>query len=239
MKLIFAGDSITEGITGDSYLKLFQKKDPRHTCVNLGLGGDTMIGITDRLIKYLRKHDDAQGVFIQAGHNDIILPSFRERPVPFRAFSAFLEKRGSVPTEESIQFRSLYARRIEEVMKLHRGPIMLMTLSCVNEDLKSETDRLRQIFNDEIRLIAKEFGLNLIDIGAAFNRELASGGQNYSTSTVRDVFIDGLLSKLPNGTSRISEMRDLKLTIDGVHLNRRGAELYERLVSEAVTALER
>ena len=198
-----------------------------------------MIGITGRLIKYLKKHRDAQGIFIQAGHNDIIIPSYRGKPVPFKAFSAFLEKRGSVPTEQSIQFRSLYARRIEEEMALYGGPLAVMTLSCVNEDPESETDRLRRIFNDEIRLIAKEFGLMLVDIGAAFDRELASGGHNYSSATVRDIFIGSLLSKLPNGSEKISERRDLKLTIDGVHLNGRGAELYERVVSETVTAMER
>ncbi len=241
MKILFAGDSITEGITGDSYLKLVQKEMPDLKAVNLGLGGDTMLGITSRLMKYLSKRAaaDLDALIIQAGHNDIILPSLEERSPSFRAFSALLEKRGSVPTEKSLRFRALYIERLREIRKLFSGPCAVMTLGCINEDPESETDTQRRTYNDEIRIAAQELGLELIDIGKEFDAVLSGGGKYYRTASVRDVLLDGLISRLPNGTMRISEMRNLQLTIDGVHLNSRGAEIYAGLITETIKKFER
>lgn len=39
MKLLLAGDSITEGKIGQNYLDLMRKKEPGLSMTNLGLGG--------------------------------------------------------------------------------------------------------------------------------------------------------------------------------------------------------
>lgn len=239
MKTVFAGDSITEGITGDSYLKLVQKRCPRIKAVNLGLGGDTLLGITGRLKKYLKKHDDVELLFLQAGHNDIILPSFMDQGASFRTFSLLLEKRGSVPVAESSRFGECFARQLQEIRSLYRGKFWVLTLSCVNEHPDSPTDRLRREYNSQIRAAVQGTDVRLIDVGRKFDLVLQDGGRDYRTRSVKDVLLDSLLAKLPNGSMSISEKRELELTIDGVHLNTRGAQLYAGLIAQAVETSEK
>jgi len=44
-------------------------------------------------------------------------------------------------------------------------------------------------------------------------------------------------SQTCTGADRISEKRSLHLTIDGVHINSAGAEIYRKVISEAIEKL--
>jgi len=237
MKLVFAGDSITEGSPGESYIRELRGRFPGLEFVNLGTGGDTMLGITRRLAAYLDAHDDADGVFIQAGHNDIILPSFRDRSAGLRALSSYLERRGSLPADDSVLFRRYYTEQLQEILRRFPKPLRVMTLSCVNEDPASPTDGLRRIYNREIRLAAGELNIPVVDIGEAVDAVLSGKGRWYETSSMGEMVLDGIRSRIPGGTDSISGKRKLVLTIDGVHLNRRGARLYAEVISRAVEEL--
>ena len=48
MKVLFLGDSITEGVPGVSYVELI-KKETTYECINRGKGGDTVSSLYRRV----------------------------------------------------------------------------------------------------------------------------------------------------------------------------------------------
>lgn len=70
MKLIFFGDSLTEGSYGGDYVAHIAKLRPRDTVINAGVGGDTIINLERRLADVIDQSPD--GVFVMVGGNDAI-----------------------------------------------------------------------------------------------------------------------------------------------------------------------
>ncbi|MDZ4670261.1 MAG: SGNH/GDSL hydrolase family protein [Phototrophicales bacterium] len=70
MKLIFLGDSLTEGSYGGSYLAHITKLRPNDTLINAGVGGDTVINLERRLDDVIDQSPD--GIFVMVGGNDAI-----------------------------------------------------------------------------------------------------------------------------------------------------------------------
>jgi lysophospholipase L1-like esterase len=70
MKLIFLGDSLTEGSYGGNYVAHIAKLRPQDTIINAGVGGDTVINLERRLDGVIDQSPD--GVFIMVGGNDAI-----------------------------------------------------------------------------------------------------------------------------------------------------------------------
>ena len=79
-KILFIGDSITEGQIGIGYVDIIQHYFPEFQCKNYGRGGDTISGIFKRLLKILKTHTENYDIIvIEAGHNDIFLPYVKKK----------------------------------------------------------------------------------------------------------------------------------------------------------------
>jgi len=70
MKIIFFGDSITEGMPGESFFNIVEKQQPDHELTNQGCGGDTIITLYYR-IQYFRLKESADISFVWVGVNDV------------------------------------------------------------------------------------------------------------------------------------------------------------------------
>gem|GEM_PF-2344286 len=237
MEIVFAGDSITKGAVGVNYLKLIEKDFPACRIINLGLGGDTAAGITRRLERCLAEHKRAAAVFLQAGHNDVLLPLFRRRAPGLRCLAALLEKRGSRAEGNPALFAGFFEKRLLETAEKFHGQIVLLTLSCVNEYMHSEAEAVRRELNENIRRIAGKHGFLLADVGAAFDDLLGNEGKDVEIRTLGDIAVSGYSSVSLSALRRLSRNRGLKLTIDGVHLNEQGAQVYRRSVSPVIELL--
>jgi lysophospholipase L1-like esterase len=71
MKIVFLGNSLTEGSYGGSYVKALRDKYPQHELINSGKGGNTVLNLLDRLENDALAHNP-DGVFVMAGGNDAI-----------------------------------------------------------------------------------------------------------------------------------------------------------------------
>lgn len=231
-RILFAGDSITKGDLGCSYLQLIAQHLPDYELINLGRDGDTVSGIMNRTIKHLKQDPAYDLIVLSAGHNDIILPSFMQKSKIHVSIVNNLKKKGSVAAEDYNEFVSTYSESIREVRQIVSTPIIITTLSCLNEDLSAPTNGQRFTFNEGIRNIAAQNNLYLADIAQEFNRVLKK-------CNCRDYFMDNLLesvlfdpwkSKTSKRAEKLSQKRLLNLTIDGIHLNPRGAEIYSKLL---------
>lgn len=70
MKLIFLGDSLTEGAYGGDYVAHIRTLRPHDTCINAGVGGDTVVNIAQRLDEVIAQKPDR--LFLMVGANDAI-----------------------------------------------------------------------------------------------------------------------------------------------------------------------
>lgn len=235
-RILFTGDSITEGRLGCSYMDLLRKQFPESEFVNLGQGGDTVSGIHKRTIKYLQKNKEYDLIVIEAGHNDIILPAFLQKSIIYGSIANKLIKKGSVPAENDINFISIYSMFIHDIQIITKTPIIITTLSTLNENLTSDTNIQRIRYNDGIRNIAAENNLFLAEIAQAFDSVLKSKNTKdyFMTDIMQSALLDPFRSKTTLGADKISRKRSLFLTIDGIHLNSQGADIYSKILTAAL-----
>lgn len=76
MKIVFFGDSLTQGTFGVSYVDRVAAAMPGHHFINAGVNGDTSLNLYRRVDQDVLAHQP-DGVFIMVGVNDAV--SFSER----------------------------------------------------------------------------------------------------------------------------------------------------------------
>ena len=234
MKLLIVGDSITEGVTGVGYIDFLMHAHPNLKITNLGLGGDTLIGITNRLVEHIKVSNQYDGIIIEAGHNDIILPYFEHGELPFKITARAIEARGSYPITDDEVFSNQYDSLLKLVKKMVDIPLYITTLSCIGEDLNMFTNKKREHYNHIIRNLAVLHHVTLIDVALKFEAYLSFAVTN--NYLMNDFFRAFVVDKSMSNTqlNYVSEERGLNLTIDGVHLNEKGARFYAEAIEEAI-----
>src|SRR5690606_24180086 len=97
----------------------------------------------------------------------------------------------------------------------------------------------RRSYNDVIRDVAIETGCALVDAGAVFDGYLRRcRTRNYfMNGFLNTVILDKFHCRLMGGPDQLSKKRGLHLTIDGVHLNSRGANLFRDETERQVKSL--
>jgi|WetSurMetagenome_2_1015567.scaffolds.fasta_scaffold387075_1 lysophospholipase L1-like esterase len=231
-KILIVGDSLTTGHAGVNYVNIIARANPSDQVLYHGQGGDTLAGISRRLL-LLIKRDTPDLVVIEAGTNDLLLPWFRTREAAWKNLAYRLKASGSVPAMDLPSFRAHYTETIEEINRF--GPrIIIMTISCLGEDLKSAINQQRKKYNNEIRRIAAMYGLLLADVGKAFDNILQAvpTPSDYLLNDFYSMFLDTLITTLNPGANPLSRQRGLVLTVDGVHLNQRGARIFAETIME-------
>lgn len=237
MKILVAGDSITEGITGVSYLEKLELLMPDCEFTNLGLGGDTIIGIGNRVLEHLKLNSDYDIIIIEGGHNDILLPVFEQQEFMFKMTAFTLRTRGSIPIKDPEIFKGTYLSTMKAIRKLSNAKLFVTTLSCINEDLEAITNIKRNLYNQKIRKLVTEFNegtsspqekITIIEIANVIDHYLK---EQIQTSYLLNNYFSAFIKDAHNHISEaaadaLSDERNLNLTIDGVHLNSKGANIF-------------
>lgn len=227
-RILFTGDSITRGRLGVGYLRLLGKRFPGYELVNLGRDGDTLLGIKARTLAHLAGSHSYDLLVIVAGHNDVILPAFEQRSFVHRAVARQTARRGSVPAPDYESFLSTYRAFVEAIRSGAGIPVVVTTLSCINEAPAGSTAERRRLYNHGIRDLAQEMAMGLADVGAEFDQVLGvrECRDYFLPNPAATVLFDTWKSRTVAGADALSAARRLHLTIDGVHLNSRGAHIY-------------
>jgi lysophospholipase L1-like esterase len=222
--ILFIGDSITEGKLGISFVDMIKQKYPDIHCHNEGHGGDTLREITTRLIRILKKGKyNYSTIVIEAGHNDILLPHLILRwPV--------LRNNWLTPVS---QIGIVLDHMLKTTISLTDAKIILTTLSCIGEIFGSQLNQQRRLVNDLITLIGYRYDAYIADVSSSFDKIiLNSTSSSYLMDNPINIVLDYFKSMKPVWADKISKKRNLKLTIDGGHLNSKGAKIYYREISE-------
>lgn len=240
MTVLLIGNSLTAGNLGIPYsrcLKLPENSPSENRIINQGLDGDTLLGVRNRLEAALET-ENPDVLVIQTGANDILLPEMDSRGGLWTPFVREMEKRGSIPTTEPEEFSELYTEMLKTAVShgVDIRCIICVTIPPIGEVLHSGRNRKREVYNREIRRVVEESGANLADVSSEFERilqKIETPSDWFFNSPV-DFTADVKEVRRGKGAMRLSEERGLYLTMDGAHLNEKGAELMGKVISAAI-----
>jgi lysophospholipase L1-like esterase len=235
LNIAFFGDSLTEGIVGASYFEILRNKLLQHELINYGKGGDTVMSLNRRL----RQIDMASPLdlgILWIGVNDVFVKTSWRFPL-------IKHLRGQPWAKSHIQFQEHYHSLLEFLQNKITRIITLPPL-LIGEDLDNawnkEVSALSQIIHD----ISLSYpNVDFIDLREHFIPLLTSEKViPYVPKTMFRVFWDALFPTTAEESEKDARARGLHFTVDGVHLNRTGAEkvadvLLERIHSKIFFAI--
>jgi lysophospholipase L1-like esterase len=237
-RILIIGDSLTAGVPGISYTLILRRTFPDdHFLIN-GLGGDTLAGAAQRARALLAK-TMPDVLVLEIGVNDLLIPHLAAQGGLWRAAIRLVEPWRGAPTPDGHDFRDLYARTVDEVRQGGVARIIVTTLTCLGENLSSPPNRQREALNAVIRgLVARE-NLLLADAGHAFDLVLQHlrDPSAYLLPHYACLLADVVTTRVETAADTLSRRRQLLLTTDGVHLNRRGAQLMAEAIAEQIRRL--
>jgi lysophospholipase L1-like esterase len=240
---LFAGDSLTEGTYGESYVERVaralagSRTAPAIELVNAGRGGDTVQALLNRIDEPLR-HYRPQWVILTVGTNDVWLPWLTAHSLGWRLWLFFRRlASGQTPTTDLDQFAAAYRALIDRARIIARARVLSCTVSPVGEQLSSPVNQRLARLNGVIKDVSATCQVPVADVWQAFVDEIASLPRP-------STYVPGewLFTRLDQrrlrtgGTSpdELSRRRRLLLTFDGLHLNSRGADLWANAVVAAL-----
>ncbi|HEU5347162.1 MAG TPA: GDSL-type esterase/lipase family protein [Ktedonobacterales bacterium] len=207
MRIVFLGDSLTEGVTGASYLRILGQRiasDPRLRdveLVNAGQGGDTILHLARRVASDVAPYvPDWVVVFV--GVNDFRTWYVR-RSFPTRANLGsgyyFLRRKHLWHAVTPRRYSDGLWALVDDLRARTQARIALCTPATASESRDTRAERMLDAYAGRVREVARERDCALIDVRAAFLAAEASleasGADGYH------------------------------LTCDGVHLSDAGAAL--------------
>lgn len=221
------GDSITVGRPGESYLKYIDSPRDYH---NHGCSGETLWGLSRRIDSFIsQSYDD---FIIEIGVNDILLPYLKDHSLAWNHKVQKLILRGSIPLEEVHDFKREYEKLI---WKLEDKNVKIISIPCIGEVLNSDLNQKVDEYNDSIQELCEKYHLRYID----FNKwqKMALGLSEFRSpyfisTSIYGLMFDSVLTTRLGLSDFISKIRRLVVTVDGVHLNKNGAQNLARLIQK-------
>ena len=227
MRIAFVGDSLTLGVPGCSYLDILRKRVRDHTLINLGRGNDTVISLYRRMTR-LRVDNPFDMAFLWVGVNDVSTGASRLAHVVNAV-------RGQPRAQDLDEFRTYY-RLTLDLLCVCASRVIAVSPALKGEKIDTEWNRrlddLAGVIED---LVACREGAAYLDLRSTFVRELAGKqASDYLLVSPLQVVLDVLTLRSREQIDRKAVERGLYLTLDGVHLNGRGAGIVARAFQERI-----
>ncbi|WP_137790597.1 SGNH/GDSL hydrolase family protein [Bacillus sp. E(2018)] len=210
MRIGLIGDSLTEGRPGVSFYRLLQKHYPHMTFVNLGKPGESVKSLNTRLTKKTLETFDI--AFLWIGVNDV--------------YSKLLSVQAQPVAKDHEEFKEYYQKVLECVLSCSKI-VITVTPAVVGEDLNNVSNQEIKQINSLITSIAYKHGnVSTLNLHNVFEQHLSSiKSSDYISTKVLTVMKDVLFYKKTSRIDQLSKKRGLHLTLDGIHLNSRGAQI--------------
>jgi lysophospholipase L1-like esterase len=241
---LFAGDSLTEGIYGASYVERMAAALTRGEhgwegeIVNAGRSGETIASLLQRIEGLIVDHQPTWLV-LAVGCNDVWLPWLSDHSLGWRLWAGVQRLRtGQRPTRDLDQFTAGYRAVIDRARQAGVR-VLACTTSPVGERLSSPVNGRVARLNGAIKRVAADQRVPVADVWQAFVEELAllPRHSDYLSAEWLFVWLDRRRYR-GTGPDAMAERRRLHLTFDGVHLNSRGADLWASVVLKALARAE-
>jgi lysophospholipase L1-like esterase len=238
---LFAGDSLTEGEYGESYVERLGKalqsaqSSLKGEVVNAGRGGDTVASLLRRIDRPLRRYQPSW-VILAVGGNDVWDRWLSSHSAGWWVASQYRRlKYGQVPATDLDEFAAAYRALVDKARQVGSN-VMACTVSPLGERLSSPVNRQVARLNGVIKHMAAELEVPVADVWQAFVEELAVQPKRSGYVPSEWLFVWSQRRRTDRVTpDEYADRRRLHLTFDGIHLNSRGADLWAKTVLEALT----
>lgn len=211
MQIGLYGDSLTEGRPGVSFYNILSEQFPNDTLYNLGKPGETVISLTNRISN--QKQNDVFDIsFLWIGVNDI--------------YAKLLKVKANPIASNQEEFQERYKILLEKILNQSKK-VIVVSPTIIGENINNEWNKQIYEFGTVISALSQQYE-NVVYLN--LYKEFISILENYDTSEYITtnplrVMWEALFLKNQEKIDRISQKRGLYLTLDGVHLNSKGAKL--------------
>jgi lysophospholipase L1-like esterase len=227
LKIAFIGDSLTEGVVGASYFDMLQDKLPQHRLFNYGKGGDTVISLYRRLHKIDLVSPLDLG-FLWIGANDIFVKTTWFSPIK-------KQLRRQPWAKSHTQFQDRYQALLDflqdKITHIYTVPPLL-----IGEDTDNPWNKELTILSKIIQDLSDSYpNVEFVDLRVPFISLLAL--KTTSPYVPKDFFRliwDAIFGNVPENWEKKASEKGLHFTMDGVHLNRAGAERVAEIFLEKI-----
>jgi lysophospholipase L1-like esterase len=176
---LFAGDSLTEGSYGESFVERAAKAlyTGRHglrgEVVNAGRRGDTARALLRRIDRSLRRHQPLW-MILAIGSNDVWYPWLSSHSAGWWLWLQYRQLRsGQSPATDLDQFATTYRALIDRARQV-RANVLACTVSPLGERLSSPVNGRVARLNGVIKHVAADCQVPVADVWQAFVRSAAS-----------------------------------------------------------------
>lgn len=237
---LFAGDSLTEGIYGESYVERVAAALHQGwaglagQAINVGQSADTVQSLLDRIDVLLQEYRP-RWVILAVGGNDVWLPWVSRHSLGWWLWLQYRRLRWSHrPITDLDQFAAAYRALVDRVQQAG-ARVLVCTVSPLGERLTYPPNRQLARANGVIKRVAADRRVPVADVWQSFVEELAPlpHPSRRVPASWSLAWLDRrrLQSTAPD---ELSQRRGLHLTYDGIHLNSRGADLWARTILVAL-----
>jgi lysophospholipase L1-like esterase len=230
MRIAFFGDSLTFGAPGVSFLGILKKTFPEHELLNYGQGGDTVISLHRRMHQIPTQPYDM--AFIWIGVNDELVHASWTYPL--------LKKLRQQPWAKNLEEFEVHYRRIIDLLYPQANALRTVTPLLIGEDADNPWNRNLAVMGEHIKALSRAYPkVKCIDIRNKIVPQLE--GKEASSFFPRSLFrILKDIAKFKTSAEVEAESKNRKLcfTLDGIHLNQRGAEIAASLFAGAIRDFE-
>lgn len=216
MRIAFLGDSITEGVPKVSYFEMV-RKELKKDVFNFGKGGDTVKSLHNRIRRIDLSQYDSFVLFI--GVNDVYSKINKTHKV-------FKTLRNQKWVKDIDEFKKEYESLIKHLKSFEKEIVIIPPL-ILGEDITNKWNtELGEMVKMIECIVSNNSNLTYLDVRQDFidylsHKEISSYLPYSLMQTIKDV--QGLKTNLQ--VDNKSKERGLHLTLDGCHLNSKGAEL--------------
>lgn len=230
MNIACFGDSLTEGTPGVGYFKLLEADFPMHRFYNFGKVGDTLISFYERLQQMSLDNYDIS--ILWAGGNDILSKILYK--------STILGKEPEQKPCTSIDEFISYYDQILKLLLLHSKHIITVPPLTIGENFNNEWNKELEQLALAIRNISENYSnITYVNLRPKFAQTLEGlNSSDYILKSVVGLLKDTIKLKTPELVDEKSSERGLVLTLDGVHLNSKGAQLVKEIFAESICQIE-
>jgi lysophospholipase L1-like esterase len=223
MRIGFFGDSLTEGLPGVPYVDILQERFPSDELVNFGRAGDSVIGTLQR-VRSLRSEEPFDLAFVWTGVNDVLARISWASPTTRRLT-------GKPWADSRDEFIAQY-RALLEALSPRATRIVAVAPLFIGEDLSNPWNQELDVRAREMESLCGDFdGVESLNL-RLYMTDVATGecSSPYVEKSGLATVWEAIALRDSEAVDRVSAERGLCYTMDGIHLNSRGA----RAVAEAL-----
>jgi lysophospholipase L1-like esterase len=231
MRIGFFGDSLTEGLPGVPYVDILQERFPNDELVNFGRAGDSVVGTHGRILS-LDGAERFDLAFVWTGVNDVLARISWASPITRRLL-------GEPWVDTHEEFVAQY-RALLETLSPHATRIVAVAPLFIGEDLSNPWNQVLDTLAREIEALCSDFdGVEFLNLHP-YMTDVASGecASPFVEKRGLGTVWEALALRDSEAVDRVAAERGLCYTVDGIHLNSRGAKVVADALADRIRDLQ-